>query len=138
MGGMDISLQPVETWTADNRDWLGSADGTEFTQTITLDPALFTASIHFPNGYVPSGVVLGLNSTTGFYGPYDDAASDGRQTARGFLFSNCKMRTGGPKIGAAIHWRGVIRASRLPLATTVTGGLDANGKTDLATKFWIR
>ena len=135
---MDISLQPTETWTAEDRSWLGSKDGTEYIQTVTLDTSTFTESVHFPNGYIPSGTILGRITATDLYGPYDNAASDGRETAVGFLYSNTKVRTGGADVGAPIHWRGVIRASRLPRATTETGGLDSAGRTDLAAKFWIR
>jgi hypothetical protein len=135
---VDITLQPTETYTAEDRSWLGSRDGTDVTQTVTLDTSAFTEATHFPNGYIPSGVVLGRITATDLFGPYDDTASDGRQVAVGFLYSNTKVRTGGPDVGAPIHWRGIIRAARLPLATNVTGGLDANGKTDLAAKFWIR
>lgn len=135
---MDITLQPTETWTAEDRSWLGSRDGTAYTQTITLDVSTFTEATHFPDGYIPSGTVLGLITATGLYGPYDNAAGDGRGTAVGFLFSSVKVRTGGPDVGAAIHWRGIIRADRLPRTDAETGGLDANGRTDLAAKFWIR
>lgn len=135
---MDITLQPTETYTAEDRSWLGSRDGTDVTQTVTLDTSAFTEATHFPNGYVPSGTVLGQITATGLYGPYDDAASDGRQTAVGFLYSATKMRTGGPDVGAPIHWRGIVRAAKLPRLTTETGGLDAAGKVDLAAKFWIR
>lgn len=136
---MDISLQPVETFTPEDRSWLASRDGTDVTQTITLSVATFTQSVHYPNGYIPSGVVLGrITGTPELWGPYDNTATDGRQTAVGFLYSATKVRLGGPNVGAPIHWRGVIRASRLPLATTAIGGLDSAGAVDLAIKFWIR
>jgi hypothetical protein len=135
---VDISLQPVRSWQAEDRSWLGSRDGTDVTQTITLDVSKFTANTHYPNGYIPSGVVLGRITATDLWGPYDDTASDGRQTAAGFLYSNTKVTAGGPNVGAPIHWRGIIRASRLPIATTSPGGLDAAGVVDLSIKFWIR
>lgn len=138
MSTVDITLQPTETWVAENRSWLGSRDGTEVTQSITLATETFTEATHFADGYVPSGTVLGqitaVGATQGMFGPYDNAASDGRQTAVGFLFTSVKMRTGGPNVGGAIHWRGVIRSAKLP----ANSGLDANGRTDLAAKFWIR
>lgn len=138
MSTVDITLQPTETWVAENRSWLGSRDGTEVTQSITLATSTFTEATHFPDGYVPSGILLGqitaVGATQGMFGPYDNAASDGREVAIGFLFTSVKMRTGGPNIGAAIHWRGVIRSAKLP----TNHGLDANGRTDLAAKFWIR
>ena len=97
---MDITLQPTETWTAEDRSWLGSRHGTDVPQTVTLNTSTFTANTHYPNGYVPSGTVLGMITATGLYGPYDDTASDGRQTAVGFLYSATKMRASGPNVGA--------------------------------------
>jgi hypothetical protein len=136
---VDISLQPVETFTPEDRSWLGSRDGTDVTQTVTLKTSSFVLATHYPNGYIPSGVVLArITGSPELWGPYDDTAVDGRAVAIGFLYSATKLRSGGPNVGAPIHWRGVIRASRLPLATTVAGGLDAAGIVDLAAKFWIR
>jgi len=131
---MDITLQPTESWQAEDRSWLGSRDGTDVTQTVTLDTSTFTEGTHFPNGYIPSGTVLGRITATGLFGPYDNAASDGREVAVGFLYSNTKVRTGGPDVGAPIHWRGVIRAARLWAGS----GLDTAARTDLGVKFWIR
>jgi hypothetical protein len=131
---VDITLQPTETYQAEDRSWLGSRDGTDVTQTVTLDTSTFTEATHFPDGYIPSGTVLGRITATDLYGPYDNAASDGREVAVGFLYSNTKVRTGGPDVGAPIHWRGVIRAARL----WVNSGLDSAARTDLAAKFWIR
>jgi hypothetical protein len=139
---MDITLQPTDVYQAEDRSWLGSSDGTDHTQTVTLATATFTPSTHYPNGYIPSGVVLGQITASGatqwMYGPYDDTATDGRQKAIGFLYSNQKVRSGGPNVGAPIHWRGVVKSARLPIVSTSPGGLDAAGKTDLAAKFWIQ
>ncbi len=131
---MDITLQPTESYQAEDRSWLGSRDGTDVTQTVTLNTSTFVANTHYPNGYIPSGTVLGRITATGLFGPYDNAASDGREVAVGFLYSNTKVRSGGPNVGAPIHWRGVIRSSRLP----ANSGLDSAGRADLAAKFWIR
>ncbi len=136
---MDIALEQVGSWQAENREWLGSRDGTDVTQTITLCTATFTANTHYPNGFVPSGTVLGVitanGATKGMYGPYDDTATDGRQKAVGFLYSNTKVRSGGPNVGAPIHWRGIIKSLKLPFQSGA-GALDANGIADL-TRFWI-
>ena len=138
---MDISLQPVESWQAEDRSWLASQHGTDSMQTVTLANATFTQNTHYPNGFVPSGTVLGkitaAGATQGMYGPYDNAATDGRQTAVGFLYSNTKLVAGGKNVGAPIHWHGAVWAARLPLQAG-TGSLDAAGQTDLAAKFWIK
>lgn len=131
---MDISVQPTETWIAEDRSWLGSRDGTNVTQSITLDTSTFTANTHYPDGYIKSGTVLGRITATNLYGPYSNAASDGREVAAGFLYTSTQVRSGGPDVGAPLHWRGVIKESMLP----TNHGLDANGKTDLAAKFLFR
>lgn len=134
---MDISLQPTETWIAENRSWLASEHGTDHPQTVTLKTSLFTAGTHYPDGYVPSGCVLGKVTATGLYGPYDNAASDGREVAVGMLYSNTRMRSGGPDVGAPLHWHGSVYAAKLPFQSG-TGYLDAAGKVDLAARFWVR
>lgn len=131
---MDITLQPTETYTAEDRSWLASRHGTDVTQTITLDTSAFTANTHYPNGYVPSGTVLGRITATGLYGPYNNGASDGTEVAAGFLYSATKMRSGGPDVGAPLLWHGAIDSSHLP----ANSGLDSAARTDLAAKFWIK
>lgn len=130
---MDISVT-TEAWTVEDRSWLGSRDGTQYTETITLYTPAFTAATHYPDGFVPSGTVLGRITTgagTGMYGPYVAGATDGRQNPEGFLFNSTRMRTGGPNVGAPLHWRGVIKTDRLP----ANSGLDAGARTALAAKF---
>ncbi len=131
---MDISVQPTETWIAEDRSWLASRDGTDVTQSITLDTSTFTKATHYPNGYVRSGTVLGRITATGLYGPYSNAASDGREVAAGFLYTSTVMVEGGANVGAPLHWRGAIKESRLP----TNHGLDSNAKTDLAAKWLFR
>lgn len=71
---MDISLTTV-AWVVEDRSWLGSRDGTEFTESITLDISSFTANTHYPDGFIPSGVVL-AELSSGLYGPYAAASAE--------------------------------------------------------------
>ncbi len=232
---MDISVRQDPTWTAEDRSWLGSRDGTDVTRSITLDTSGFTANTHYPNGYVPSGMCL-IRLASGLYVPYAGNAQEqqtvtitgtptggtftltvGSQTtaaiaynataaavktalealvninvgdvtvtggpgpgtpyvvtftgqyagedmpqmtasgasltggtspavgvttttaggggaggiAEGFLFNSTPMRSGGPDVGAPLHWRGVIKVSRLPS----NSGLDAAAMAQLASRF---
>lgn len=131
---MDISVKQTNYQTED-RSWLGSAHGTEATETITLDVSTFTAGTHYPNGYIFSGVTLGKITASGKYGPYNDGASDGRQTMVGHLFSGVKVRTDADVDAAgALLVHGIVVEAKLP-----TGhGLDANGKTDVAGRIRFR
>lgn len=120
-----MDLTPTTTsYGADSKEWLGSAHGTTTAEAITLDPALMLAV--FEDGDIPSGVVLGKVTATGRYGPYDDAAVDGRAVARGHLFDGVKVAAG-HNIGAALLWHGQVIEAKLP----ADHGLDANGKGDL-------
>lgn len=76
---MDISLR-TEAWTVEDRSWLGSQDGTQYTESITLDTSAFTANTHYPNGYVPSGTVL-AKLDSGLYGPYSPSTNEIQQIA---------------------------------------------------------
>lgn len=71
---MDLSLR-TEAWVVEDRSWLGSRDGTEFTETITLDTSAFTEATHYPDGFVPSGTVL-AKLPSGLYAPYAAATSE--------------------------------------------------------------
>lgn len=67
----DISVSTV-SYQSDNRAWLLSPHGTDpgTTPSITLDVSAFSSTIHYPNGYIPSGTPLAKITATGLYGPY--------------------------------------------------------------------
>jgi hypothetical protein len=72
---MDISVK-TDTYLNEDRSWLGSQHGTEATETVTLDVSAFTANLHFPNGFIPSGMPLGKITASGKYGPYGASPSE--------------------------------------------------------------
>jgi hypothetical protein len=67
----DISVLNTP-YQVEKRDWLLSQHGTDpgTTPSITLDVSAFTANVHYPNGYIPSGTNLAKITATGLYGPY--------------------------------------------------------------------
>ncbi|MEW5810272.1 MAG: head decoration protein [Actinomycetota bacterium] len=121
----------------DNREWLIGTHGVDLTPGVTLDISKFTKATHYPNGYVPSGTLLGKVTATGLYGPYDNAASDGREVAAGVLFSFVRAvdATGATlaKVGGAIFVHGAVKESKLP----TNSGVDSAGKTDLSKIVWL-
>jgi hypothetical protein len=122
------------SYQSEDRSWLASSFGTAEPMSVTLDVSAFTAATHYPNGYIPSGTVLGKITATGLYGPYLDAASDGRQTAVGLLFASTKVpdpATTTIDVGAAMQVRGDVVEAKLP----ANSGIDAAGKADLASRF---
>lgn len=138
----DISVQTT-AFQVEKRSWLLSPHGTDSgaTPSVTLDVSAFTAATHYPNGYLPSGIVLGTitaSSTNGAWvvGPYDDTAVDGRATAVGILLSSVRI----PNLadltkdaGGAMLVHGFVKIAKLPIANGATGRgyIDANGQTDL-------
>lgn len=111
---------------AEDRSWLqGPAGvGPGETPSVTLDLALFTAATHYPNGYVPSGIVLGQVTASKKFGPYDPAASDGRQFAAGHLFGSLTVASPTGVVGGAlVRTNATIDPARLPVSSG-TGALD--------------
>ena len=131
----DISVVTTQ-YQSENRSWLLSEHGTEpgTTPGVTLDISKFDSATHYPNGYIPSGVVIGLITATGLYGPYDPDGADGRETATGILFGSLPVRTGSTKVGGAQVVHGFVDESKLPFASAAVGTegrLDAAAKADL-------
>ncbi|MFD8315888.1 head decoration protein [Kitasatospora purpeofusca] len=126
---MDLSIIS-ESFGQDRRDWLGSAHGTDAPRSITVDLSKgFVSGTHYPAGFLKSGLPLGKVTASGKYGLYDDAASDGRQTLVGFLFTPVDLRknsTATAALGASILLHCFIAEAKLPVA------VDANGKADVA------
>lgn len=137
---MDIARTRVLDVVLDDKSWLASAKGTDTTDSITIDPSKgFVLATHYPSGYLKSGLPLGLmtsGGSSGMYGLYDDAATDGRQTCVGFLYGHIKVNAANPttvKLGGALLWEGEVRLPRIQAILGVA--LDANGQADLAAKF---
>lgn len=128
----DIAVEK-KTYLPSDRPWLlftaTGPEGPVPTTDGTLNFALFTANTHYPNGFIPSGVALGKVTTGGRIGPYDNAASDGRQTCIGFLYNSTPVPADtARKVQAAIvDCFAIVSEARLP-----TGhGLDTAGKAEL-------
>jgi hypothetical protein len=122
----DISVRTEQHYSED-RSWLADSHGTGMTRGVTLDLALFTESDHYPDGHLRSGLVLGIVTTSGLAGPYDDAATDGREDAIGHLFTSVAVRDSSIDVGAAVLDHGAVVEGNLP----ANHGLDAAAKADL-------
>ncbi|RGD59450.1 head decoration protein [Kitasatospora xanthocidica] len=123
-----MTTQPITTsatYTA-GRPWLASTHGTDQTETVTVDASKLVATTHYvastdstqPYSRLLSGLPLGKITASGLYGPYDPAATDGRQAFVGLVFDEALFAPGQPKIPCALLWHGVARASKIP------GGID--------------
>lgn len=133
----DISMQTT-SYQVGNRQWLLAEP--DFKPNVTLDISKFTAGTHYPNGYIPSGTVIGKVTATGLFGPYDPAASDGRQTAYGLTYADVRaVRQNGStasKVGTgAVVYDSAVSSGKLPFQSG-TGSIDSAGKTALAQIRW--
>lgn len=115
-------------WVTDDPSWMGSAHGTDSTETGTVDVSLFTAQTHYPDGYLPSGTPLAKVTATGLYGPYTPADSPaGLGELVGFLVGPRRVTSSTQKIGVGILTHGRVIEANLP-----TSALDSDGKNDVA------
>jgi hypothetical protein len=139
----DISVTST-AYQVEKRGWLWGPLGTGpgDNPSVTLDITTFTAGTHYPNGYIPSGTALAKITASGLWGPYDSAASDGRQTpanGAGLLFSSVAavQPNGGAraKVGGAIVVRGNVDPNRLPFQSG-SGSAPAAVRTALPLIFW--
>ena len=137
--GTKIALTTETFNKVSDKSWIRMRMGLDSMLPITLDISSFDAE-HIALGYLPSGIALAKITASGLYGPYQDAALDGRQTLAGHLFEETKVAAlTDPDCGAALFWTGVVRESRLPQFTGTgnnKGEVDANGKTDVGS--WIK
>ena len=122
-------LGPTTTeYALDDKPWLGSADGTQATETITIDLDLFTKNTHYPEGVLLSGIPLAQNTTTKLWGPYAAGGANGLDKMEGHLYGAQRVVDGVKRYSAALFTRGKVRLSRLPAALRP----DANGQGDVA------
>lgn len=123
---MNLSLRSVTVPVVDV-EFLASAKN-QVTKGVTLDASTFTADGN-GNKIVKAGTVLGKITASGLYGPYADAAVDGRTLAELILLNTINVRDGNAAVAALSQ--GVVLEARLT-------GLDANAKTDLTNRFEFR
>ncbi len=123
----NINLRTHDPVQSDSKAWLASPHGTEpnAMPSITVDTALFPAGTK-ANGYIASGQLLGLVTATGLYGPYDAAATDGRQTLAGILFQAINTSKGDLHWGTAMLVHGYVFGDKLPGGDAAATAVDAN------------
>lgn len=124
--GTEIAQRSTQ-FAGEDRRWLdGGLHGQNTNKDVTLDGSLFPAGT-FPDGRVPSGVVLGIVTATDLAGPYDGAAVDGRAVAVGHLLNTETVRPGAQILTAALR-HGVVNRNLLP----ANSGLAAAAEGDLS------
>lgn len=118
---MDLETR-TEEFTSEDRRWMATRHGVDDTEGVTLDGDLFPTG-DYPEGRVPSGLILARVSATGLYGPYDPAQDpamgDGRHVPTGHLFTSLRVAAGRRASGAQLR-RGSVIAINVPAQTPVT------------------
>ena len=139
----DISVATT-AYQVEDLSWdLSTAESPGFRQSVTLDISAFDATQHYPNGYIPSGCVIGIITATGKAGPYLAGGSGGLETAYGFLAASTKVpNTADTTIdvgAAALVAFSAVDVAALPFTTaeTLGGFLDAAGRVDLPNLYFV-
>ncbi|MDE8648085.1 head decoration protein [Rhodococcus qingshengii] len=125
----NIAVRNTGRFQAENRSYVYADPGVWTRGSVTLDVSKFVAGTHYPNGFIPSGVLLGKITATGKFGPYSKDATDGRQVPAGVLWDSTTVT--GTEEAAPLWMFGFIKESKLP----ANSGLDADAKTALAAWF---
>lgn len=122
--GMSLGIKKITYNTAENQEWLGSAEGTQSMDSITLDGANLAAL--FPTGFVPSGIPLKRDGATGKY-----KAAITAEVPDYHLFTSADLTAGGTMPAATDSpasglWHGEIIAAKVPAYTGRTSVVAAN------------
>lgn len=107
----------TETLGGGDQSWLGSTHGIANARTEVLDISTFTASTHYPNGYIPSG--LPVAKVGGVLVPYD--ATEGTTTAAGVLAGfvlTDQPVVGTTDFGVPLIDHGRVKTANLPISFT--------------------
>jgi hypothetical protein len=80
---MDLSPQTTTTTGLSDKSWLQSTHGIDMNRSITLDLSLFDPTLHYPDGSIRSGTVLGRVTATGLYGPYGGTSDEVQTVTEG-------------------------------------------------------
>lgn len=120
---MDPSIRTVGPFVNEDQRWLygGKQDGPNLD--IVLDRSAFDLVNDFPDGFLPSGIALGEDATTGMYIPYADA-----DAGAGLLFASIPYdRNSTGDLSAALCRDATVIEALLPTGN----GVDAGFKTDV-------
>lgn len=106
-----------EAFGGGDQSWLGTAHGIANARTEVLDISTFTASTHYPDGYVRSGTPVA--KVGGVLVPYDatEATVTGAGILAGFVLTDKKVN-GGDDFGVALYDHGRVIVANLPIAFT--------------------
>jgi hypothetical protein len=124
---MSIAVFTKTYAESNDHTWLGKLAGIENCDSITLDKT--TCIAKWTDGLIKSGYALAKITASGKFGPFDAAATDGRQltTFIGHLFDDKSLIDANHPAGAdetaALYWGpGEVIEANLPTTHGVTSG----------------
>ncbi len=123
----------TETFGTGDQSWLASTHSIYNCRTGTLNLGSFVAATHYPDGHIRSGTPVGQITASKLYGPFDSAATDGRQNFVGFVYTDQAV-VGTANIPAPIFDHGRVNSDRLPIAVNAAGQTSAAGRIAFVTR----
>lgn len=111
---MDLAFTS-ESYGVDDLRWLGSREGTDTAQSVTLTSANF-ATVITDDDMIPSGTPLAVDGATGRYTLWATTAD-----LAGFLLAPLKVRDTSRNVAGAMIDRGRIVRDFLPVAPDAAG-----------------
>lgn len=119
-----------ETFGGGDQSWLGSAHGIANARTEVLDISTFTASTHYPNGYIPSGTPVA--KVGGVLVPYvaTEATTTGNGVLAGFVLTDQPV-VGTADFGVPLLDHGRVIVSKLPVTFAVPAAPEKRAATTI-------
>lgn len=138
---MDLAVRTETLATDQNMSWLASKHGTDAASNADglLDGRALLAI--YADGFAKAGTLLAKNTSTGRYVPFDNAGSNGTNTAVGILYTTTKVTN---NAGTAINVpfsmlrHGQVYTAKLPRTSSQTGGPHANAISGLGSRVIFR
>lgn len=130
---MDLSIATTNVEGTD-ASWLRSNHGTGSAIPGTLDVSKLTANTDYDaNGVIPSGLAVSLNTTSGLYEPFDDAAVDFHNVLDGFVLTEQQLSRNfagvtTTQVQFPLLKHGIIVVANLPKAPTITTSTATTGE----------
>ncbi len=103
----------TETFGSGDQTWLASDHAIGNAHTGTIHLSAFTAATHYPNGYLPSGLIVNI-ANLGAIAPF--TGTEGGKL--GFVLFNQPV-VGSGDFAAAVIWHGSINKANLPVTTNL-------------------
>ena len=103
-------LTPLKTLTSGDYSWLLNTSGFDEATTGYATVASFTKSKHYPDGYLPSGLILNVADEKSVK-PFTGVAGE----VLGFLMKDVPVSSTDVGVGVAFIIRGQIRTVNLPV-----------------------